>query len=94
MCIKGLKKMSDIHKNKSESVNLKNKHFPIYPNENLFNILRVLETRFSKHDSFPDVFENTYEFFLVFPNLKFFVPFKKKDILTKIFSTCIVLKMR
>lgn len=66
MCIKGLTNISDTHKNKSELVNLKSKNFLTHQNENLFNILWALETWFSKHDSSPDVFENTYnEFFLV-----------------------------
>lgn len=70
MCIKELKNMS-VYTSKSELVNLKSKGFLIHPNENLFNILQVLDTCFSKHGSSPDIFENAYEFFLVSTNLKF-----------------------
>ncbi|KAF0756190.1 Uncharacterized protein FWK35_00023834 [Aphis craccivora] len=63
---------SEINTNKSELVEMKTKGFLTHPNgKYMYNILQVLETSFQKHCSSPDLFENTYnEFLLASTNLK------------------------
>jgi len=91
----GLKNCSQETKSESELVNLKNEGFLTHPNVNLFKILQVFESCFTKHASSPDVFENTYnEFFLISTNLKFPCPDHKKQMMADIFSSYIIMRMR
>jgi len=94
LCINGLKNCSQVTKSKSELVNLKIEGFLTHPNKNLFNILQVLESCFTKHASSPDVFENTYnEFFLISTNLKFPCPDHNKQMMADIFSFYIIMRI-
>lgn len=89
ICIKSVKNDTGNKGKESELVNLKNRGFLIYPNNNLFKILHVLETCFCKHVSSADVFENTYnEFLLHVTNLPFPCTDHKHEIMTEI-SLCI-----
>jgi len=73
LCICGLKNNnSEINTNKSEIVEMKTRGFLTHPNGNMYNTLQLIKTSFQKHCSSPDVFENTYnEFLLASTNLKF-----------------------
>jgi len=95
ICIKSVKNDTGNKGKESELVNLKNRGFLIYPNNNLFKILQVLETCFCKHASSVGVFENTYnEFLLNVTNLSFSCTDHKHEIMTEIFTMYIVMRMR
>lgn len=94
LCINGLKNCSQVIKSESELVNLKSKGFLTHLNENLLKIVQVLESCFTMHASSPDVFENTYEFFLISTKLKFLCPDYKKQMIADIFSCYIIMQMR
>lgn len=41
-----------------------------------------------------DVFENTYDFFIIFTNLKFPCPEHKKQMMAAVFSSSIIIQMK
>lgn len=62
MCINILKNDTDKIRKEAELDNLKSRGFLIHLNNNLFKILQVLKTYFSKHTSSNNVFENITNF--------------------------------
>lgn len=96
LCISGLKNNNpEINTNKSELVEMKTRGFLTHPSGNMYNILQVLEASFQKHCSSPDVFENTYnEFLLASTNLKFPCENHKTDVMVEIFTSYICMRMR
>lgn len=76
-------------------VNLKSRGFLTNPDQNLFNILKLLETCFVKHANSQNVFEDTFEEFFKINNLKliFPCPDHKSRVMSDLFTYYITMRM-
>ncbi|KAF0701702.1 Uncharacterized protein FWK35_00037271, partial [Aphis craccivora] len=96
VCISNLKDYDNIFRREGVLVNLKSRGFLTNPDQNLFNILKLLESCFVKHASSQNVFEDTFEEFFKINNLKliFPCPDHKSRVMSDLFTYYITMRMR
>jgi len=96
VCISNLKDYDNISRRETVLVNLKSHGFLTNPDQNLFNVLKLLESCFVKHAKFQNVFEDTFEEFFKINNLKLIFPCPnyKSCVLSDLFTYYITMRMR
>jgi len=94
-CLHGLKNFNENTSAEALLVNLKSRGYLTHPNNNLFQMLKNLESCFILHANSNNVFEETLDdFFNKYSNLTFPCTEHQTEILTDICSSFIIMRMR
>jgi len=91
-----LKNYNNVSRSEECLVNLKSRGFLTNPDQNLFNILKLLESCFVKYASSQNVFEDIFEEFFKKKNLniKFPCTDHKSQVMSNLFTYYITMRMR
>jgi hypothetical protein len=87
---------NNVQRREATLVHLKSRGFLTNPDQNLFHILKLLESCFAKHASSQNVFEDTFEEFFKINNLNLNFPCAdhKSNVMSDLFTYYITMRMR